>query len=182
MKNLYSDKLGIDYGQFYITVNSEEEVDMDPDGSFEGQNNGLCGSQVGDMIFFVVGIQSGSISIDVQLHQFEPELDRSFDEIVEVSFERGTFPMFLCEWGWESEHELDIPKGIHRLRYSILGMELEHSEEAIEKDEDIWESPVPGQKHMIQIWPTSFEEDAIVKQTSETAAYWHREWGNQKTS
>jgi len=175
---MFKGTLGIDYGQFYITLSSDEDVDMDPDASFEGQENGICGAKLDDMIYFVTGIQSGSIEIDVDLHESAPVIDETYGEIIEVSFNRSKKALSLCEWGWEKEHALDIPEGIYRLRYSIDGMDKDHSNEAIEEDEDLWESPVPGQRHLIQIWPDENAKDKVIKQTSEKAKYWHIEQGS----
>ena len=176
MKTLYSGNLGIYYGQFYFDIADEDEDEdeekedeeyIDLDLAFKNHENGICGSAQAGKLFFVVGIQDGTISIAVELHQSKPPVDDSFDEIVEVSFQRGNTPVSLCEWGNEGTHKLDLPPGSYRVRYYIDGMDKDY-----ENDED-GDAPIPDQRHLIQIWSCVPEQDKIIKHTSETAAYWH---------
>lgn len=173
-KLLYSGNLGIDYGQFYIDIAGDEESDddyLDPESAFKGQENGICGASQNGKVFLITGIQAGVISIAIVLHAEEPPVDESFEEIVEVSFQRGSASVSLCEWGHEKTHGLDLPPGNYRIRYYIDGMGKDY------EDDGDWEAPVPGQRHLIQIWSSDPKKDKVVKHTSETASYWHREWG-----
>lgn len=177
MAILYSGNIGIDYGQFYIDIalDDEDEDDdnyLDPEEAFDGQKNGICGAAQAGKLFFVTGIQGGVIAIDVEFHRGEPAIDDSYSEIVEVSFRRGETPVSLCEWGHEQTHRLDLPEGELRVRYCIDGMDKDYDEEAD------YEAPIPGQRHLVQIWKSEPEADSIVKHTSDNAAYWHREWGS----
>lgn len=174
IKKLFSGNIGIEYGQFYIDIPELDEDDfLDPDGAFENQSNGICGASQSGKIFFVVGPQAGIASIEVDLCESEPEIDETYEEIVEVPFSRGTNEVALCEWGGGETYELEIPQGEYIVRYSILGMGLDYG------DDSDWDAPVEGQKHLIQIWPSKQGQEKIVKVTSETATYWHKEWGNQ---
>lgn len=172
---LFSGVIGIDYGQFYIDNPEfeigEEDDYLEPDGAFEGQKNGICGSSQAGKIFFVVGPQSGMISIDIELSGAEPDVNQEYDEIVEVGFERGTKPIALCEWGCEETYPLEIPSGKYSVRYSIQGMDRDYG------DEDEIDAPIKGQKHLIQIWPSENPKEGIIKVSTETASYWHKEWG-----
>lgn len=173
-KVLFSGNLGIDYGQFYFDVADNEDEDddfLDPDGAFDGQENGICGAAQAGKLFFVTGIQNGKIAIRVELHAAEPPIDQSYEEVVEVPFQRGKAPVSLCEWAHEETHELELPSGSHRVRYCIDGMGKDYD------DDGDWEAPVPEQRHLIQIWSCNLKEDKVLKHTSDTAAYWHREWG-----
>lgn len=170
---LFSGVIGIDYGQFYIDspeIEIEDEY-LEPDGAFEGQENGLCGSSQPGKLFFVVGPQSGKIEIDIELCDSGPETDEVYDEIVEVGFDRGGNPIALCEWGCEETYPLEIPSGKYTVRYSIQGMDKDYD------DDSDWERPVEGQKHLIQLWPNPNPKEGIVKVTTDTASYWHKEWG-----
>ncbi len=173
VKSLYSGKLNIEYGQFYIDLPEPDDDDdfLDPEEAFSDQANGVCGAAQAGKIFFVTGIQNGVIAIDVELHSSEPPLDQSYEDIVEVSFERGKSPVSLCEWACEETYQLNLEQGVYRVRYHILGMDKDYDEE------DDWEAPVSGQRYLVQIWNAPAQKDAIVKQTSENAAYWHRTWG-----
>ncbi|WP_092383673.1 hypothetical protein [Halopseudomonas salegens] len=173
VKKLYSGNVGIEYGQFYIDVPEADDEDeyLDPDAAFERQANGICGGAQTGKVFFVAGIQNGTIDLGVELHSSEPPLDQSYEEVVEVSFERGESPVSLCEWACESAYDLELEQGSYRIRYHIIGMDKDYD------DDDDGESVVPGQRYLIQIWRAPVETDAIIKQTSESAAYWHGEWG-----
>lgn len=178
MNPLFSGSLAIEYGQFYISIDGDEIEDLDAAESFNNQENGLCGAAKKELIFFVTGIQNGVISVDVDLYDTPPNIDDSFDEIVEVSVVRGEKPLLLSEWAWEESHELQLPKGNYRLRYCIAGMDKEYDDESEEDNHEYWESPLPGQRHLIQMWPSEKADDKVLKQTTENASYWHSEWGS----
>ena len=171
LKVLYSGNINVDYGQFYIDYDYEDEGLIPPE-VFEGHENGLCGSAFPGRLFFVVGPQFGVIEINVQLFTSEPAFDNSFEEIVEVST-KITKKVMLCEWGFEETHELNIPLDAYRVRYCIAGMEKDYDE----NDEDC-DAPINGQKYLVQFWPNSPRKDVVVKTTSENATYWHNEWGS----
>lgn len=181
MKIMYSGNLGVDYGQFYIDVASCDEDDeaeedyQNFDLAFENQENGLCGASQDGKIFFVAGIQNGVIQIDCELHEIEPPLNNSYDEIVEASLVAGDEPLSLCEWGHEETHLIDLAKGEYRVRYLVRGMDLDYDDE--NEDESYWESPLEGQSYLVQIWPAGKSKDILHKHTTENARYWHREWG-----
>ena len=170
---LYSGRLGIDYGQFYVdTKVIDEEEYLVPDKAFSNQTNGICGAAQPGKLFLVVGPQMGCIHIEVSLHDAEPEPDESFEEIVEASITVGEDQIYLCEWGHEATYPLKILPGRYRVRYCIRGMERDYGED------DDWESPIEGQSHKIQFWPSEIDGERVVKVTSEVAKYWHREWGS----
>ncbi len=172
-KVLYSGTLGIEYGQFYVDIDDDDFEDyLEPEAAFEHQNNGICGAAQTGKLFLVAGTQDGVIEIEVKLHSSEPTVDDTYEEIVEVSIEIGKKQLMLCEWGNETTHNLNINPGTYNVRYSIIGMEKEYN------DDSDWESPIPGQRYYLQFWPGQKQKDVIKKCTSETAKYWHKEWGN----
>lgn len=175
IKTLYSGNISIEYGQFYIDIPEVDDEDdyLDPEGAFEDQQNGICGAAQSGKLFFVTGIQNGTASIEIKLYSSEPTIDDAFEEIVEVSFKRGKTPVALCEWGCEETYPIDLSEGNYGVRYCIIAMGADYG------DDDDWEAPVKGQKHLIQIWPSESTMDKIIKSTSDTARYWHKEWGGQ---
>lgn len=169
-KLLYDGTLGIDYGQFSFDVMDDDDLDMlDPDGVFQAQQNGICGAAQRGKVLFFTGIQTGSISIRVELHEIEPILDESFDEIVEASFLRSKYPVSLCDLYGEEFHNLELPRGQYRLRYSIRGMDLDYD------DDNNVDTPVKGNDHLIQLWPKDKDKDKIIKVTSDIAKHFHKE-------
>ncbi len=170
-KVIYSGKLGIDYGQFYVDVDDDEVDYLDPDGAFENQVNGICGAAQKGKLFLVAGIQGGVIEIEVQLHASEPSIENSYEEIVEANIEVDEQQLMLCEWAHEDTHNLSVPPQEYIVRYCIKGMDKDY------EDDSDWESPLPGQMYLLQFWPGIIERDKVIKCTSESAKYWHREWG-----
>ncbi|MFO6422202.1 hypothetical protein [Motilimonas sp. KMU-193] len=175
IKTLYSGNIAIEYGQFYIDIPELDDEDdyLDPEVAFKDQQNGICGASQSGKLFFVTGIQNGTASVEIKLYSSEPTIDDAFEEIVEVSFKRNKTPVALCEWGCEEIYPIDLPEGNYGVRYCIIAMGADYG------DDDDWEAPVKGQKHLIQIWPSEPTMDKIIKSTSDTASYWHKEWGGQ---
>lgn len=118
----------------------------------------------------MAGNHTGTIEIDVELYSSQPPLDESFEEIVEIFFQRGMDFVSLCEWACEETHKFELPAGDYRVRYCIDGMDKEHV------DDENWDDPIPGQRHLIQFWTAVQAKDSIIRQTSESAAYWHSAW------
>jgi len=175
---LYLGSLGVHYGQFYIEAavsdlpdNYVHESHASIEDSFTNQKNGLCGATAKDKLFFVTGIHTGLIQISVVLYQAEPIIDNNNEDIVEVSFQVGEYPVSLCEWAHEETHRLELAKGSYRLRYIINGMDKDH------EDSDDLDLPVPGQEHILQFWLAPGAKDSVIKQSSENAKYWHNELG-----
>ena len=173
-KILFSGQLNIYYGQFYFDMADEDNIDEDmllPETAFNGQENGICGAVQKGKLFFVTGISDGIININVDLHMPEPPVDETYGEVVEVPFQRGEEPVALCEWAAEATHNLDLPAGNFRVRYCIDGMDKDYDEASD------FDAPLPGQRHLIQIWSSEAKPDKVVKQSSDMAAYWHKQWG-----
>lgn len=59
-------------------------------------------------------------------------------------------------------------KGSHRARYHASGMDAAHQADHRGDDEPEID------RYLLPLWPTPMEPDAILRQTSEHAAYWHR--------
>ena len=61
-------------------------------------------------------------------------------------------------------------------------MDKDYDDENQDESDEYWEKPVPGQKHLIQIWSGGGAGDVVIKHTTENARYWHREWGSMKAA
>ena len=172
-KVLFSGILGIDYHQFYIDVDDDDDSEdyLSVENAFSEHTNGLCGSACSGKLFFTAGPDVGAIAIEIRLHGSPPTLDSNYTEIVEVPFTNSEAPVFLCEWAHEETHALDLPPGDYRVRYSIEGFDKDYDD--VEEDDDEELKPIPGQKYLVQFWLQSHQPDEIIKKTSESAAYWH---------
>jgi len=173
-KVLFSGNIDIFYGQFYIDVlDSEDDDYLDMESAFEKQNNGLCGACHKGKLFFVVGPQDGAAKVTVELHESEPNLIDSFDDIVECSFLANTNDLHLCEWAHEATHNLNLPSGEYIVRYSAKKIDMDYGED------DDWETPIEGQEYIIQFWPGKLPSDKILQTNTTVGQYWHKEMGSQ---
>lgn len=92
--------------------------------------------------------------------------------MVEVSIiiPRGAEPRW-CTWGGEHGGGLAIPPGTYRVRVSARGRDAAHNGEFAEEYLDFY---------LLQLWSAPLP-DEILQSTSANAAYWHSEFGNQRS-
>ncbi len=171
-KVLFSNNIDISYSQFYIEIEDPDDSLLPSDPS-DNQINGLCGAAQKGRLFFTARPKDGAIDLEIQLHEKEPDIEIQYEEIVEVSFTRDKEETFLCEWAHEEEHLLELPRGEYRVRYSVIGLDKDYDYDDMDEDEDEPYKPISGQKYLIQFWPCKFKQDAIIKQTTKEAEYWH---------
>ncbi|WP_432187240.1 hypothetical protein [Streptomyces sp. Tue6028] len=169
MRTLFSGEFSVAYGQMY--VDGRTEPDEGPEAGlhecFMGQQAGLCGAAVPGHLFLLTGMHTGSVPLTVELHEAEPPSDEdSWEDIVEASFRTASDDTLLIEWGGEG-WDLGLPAGTYRVRYHCRGMDEAHDGVRSE-DEPVLD------EYLLQFWPGSRKRDLIVKETSDSAAYWHR--------
>lgn len=164
MRVLMNGEAPVSYAQIY--VQSWPGL-PDVSGSFGGQRNGLCGGAVPGALSLVTGLHTGEVGFRVELHDEAPPLDETWEEIVEVSF-RPTGAVSLVAWGGYAAWPLDLDAVDYRVRYSGARMDEAHRLGIPEGEE------FEPDRYLLQFWPGPPEPDRVVKQTSETAAYWHR--------
>ncbi|WP_050762916.1 hypothetical protein [Reinekea blandensis] len=175
---LFLGKIEVEYGQFYFDHPDDDESLFDGvvEEAFIDQKNGLCGAGIDGMVYFVAGLNNGAMSVCIEQHEQAPELDSSYDDIVEVSFTNQIASLALCQWAHEATFPLNLPEGQYRLRYCVQGMDNEYG------DEDDWSLPMPGQRHLVQLWPASPEADSIIRSNSKMGRYWHKNFGQKDAS
>ncbi|TWD73236.1 hypothetical protein FB561_7124 [Kribbella amoyensis] len=153
----------VHYGQIYV-LSGPDLPDMD--GCFDGQQNGLCGVAVPGLVFLRTGLHTGSVGFEVELHEQEPPLDDSWEEIVEASFHPRAATV-LEYWGGEGRWPLAVDTRSYRVRYAGRGMQQANDLTLLE-DEALLDS------YLLQFWPAEPSPDRVVKQTTQVAAYWHK--------
>lgn len=171
---LLSSDVWVHYGQIYVRSGQADLRVRDPelDECFGGQQNGLCGGAVPGCLFLITGLHTGTVGFVVELHDQPPALDDSWEEVVEVSF-RPAGEASLVGWAGEWERPLELIETDYRVRYCGRGMDVGHAADTRMDDE-------PELDHyLLQLWPGPPGPDRVVKQTSATAAYWHRFARNQ---
>lgn len=163
--NIFNGLFPVCYGQFYFL--SEIEWNGDLKECFSKQNNGLCGVSVDGVVFFITGLHTGNITLNINYLDSEPKIDESKEEIVEASFAVPARGLVLEAWGEEITKKMDLSPGSYRIRYSAVNFGL--AEELGKFDEGDIEI------YNIEIWHAPHSEDKIIKATTENAKYWHSE-------
>ena len=160
---LFADKFPVAYGQFYVSLGPDFDGDMDR--CFVGQSNGLCGASDPNVLFFLTGLHTGHVTLNVHSHEVAPISDETFEEIVEVSFTVSDYGAVLLSWGGEVEARLNIAAGNYRLRYSANN--FGKAEEAGAFDDHRIEV------YLVEIWPETPGIDQVIRVTRDQANYWH---------
>jgi hypothetical protein len=162
----FAGRLWVHYGQAYVLVGDCEVPDLEA--AFRGQVNGLCGTAVSGGLFLITGLHTGQVGFTVEVSGSAPELDGSWEEIVEAPFLVPDLPVALYEWGGESGLRLSLAAGTYRARYSARNMQAGHDQDTLADDTVIID------EYWLQFWPAPASPDQVIRQTSEIAAYWHR--------
>ncbi len=158
----------VSYGQFYV---SSDDDFPDLPAAFAGQENGLCGAAVAGGLFLITATHTGRVPLRIELLDSEPaEAESAWEEVVEAGFVPDGDGVWLQSWGDDS-WELDL--GGHtsyRVRYCATDMARCREAERTDVDQPACD------RYLMQFWPVSDEApgpDAVLRQTSAHAAYWH---------
>ena len=171
---VFDDRLRVHYGQAYVISGNAEHPGTDLMACFSGQVNGLVGAEVPGVLFLVTGLHTGAVSFRVEVHEQEPPLDETWEEIVEVSFTPRVGAVVLRDWDGFVQCTIPMDAGPHRVRYSASGMDEGAAADVVMTDEPTIDS------YSLAFWPSQPRPDEIVKQTSERARYWHKTWGTSR--
>jgi hypothetical protein len=165
---LFNAMLEVHYGQAYVVP--EGSPGFAAEEAFRGQKNGLCGAAVPECLWLITGLHTGGVQFCVELHERAPADLDYWDDVVEVSFS-VCGPVHLEQWAAEAVYPLQLPKGLYRARYSANEMDAGHTLDTAEKGPD---------SYLLQFWPIATQiPDAIIKQTSDQARYWHTAWNKR---
>ena len=158
MRVIYDCLVPVEYG--YLSVGPQHvDLGFTPEAR-GGQRNGLCGAAVPGHLSMVTGRHDGGVPLRVEIHDAVPPLGEQWEDVVEVSFEPIGAPYRLTAFAFGVP--LDLPgSGTYRVRWSACGMDAAQAGE------------LPGDRYLLQLWPAPWAPDAIVRQTSARAAYWH---------
>lgn len=177
MTVLFDGVVGLSYSQIYVISNQDTFIDGFED-ALDGQQNGLCQAGTPGLLFLVTGTHTGRVRFAVELLEDEPELTDEWEEVVETSFRPLTTEVTLTEWGAGDSWPLTLPIRDYRVRYSAAGLDVGSDDYGPEDDAD-YEDYVWPDRYLLQFWPASPGPDAILRQTSQTASYWHGEAGGR---
>jgi hypothetical protein len=164
MASIFAGQLQVHYGQAYVESANDQTLDLDD--CFRGQTNGLCGAALPGTLFLLTGLHTGPVSFTLELLDAPPALDDSWEDIVEVSFLPTTPSVALTEWGGEHRCSIPLAPITYRVRYCARNMDR-----GKEVDTLVDEDPVDA--YALFFWPADSAPDAMIRQTSGSAAYWH---------
>ena len=162
---VFAGPLWVHYGAAYIFVGDPESSDLKA--CFRGQANGLCGTASSGVMSLVTGLHTGQVGLTVEVSDAPPEVDSSWEEIVEAPFLVSDLPVALYEWGEASGQPLSLPQGQYRARYSARNMQAGSDQDTSADDETIID------EYRLQLWPAPASPDQVIRQTSSIAANWH---------
>jgi hypothetical protein len=158
---IFEGVLPVAFSQAYV---ASEIDDVMPEVSeyYLGQRNGLLGAAKHGVLFLTTGKGDGEVQLSVHVARHEPPLDDSWEESVEASF-APTAPV-VAVFSWERDVVCEVPlsEETYRVRYTARRMDAGHAG----TDTD---------SYGLWFWPAPQLPDAITKQTSARAAYWHSE-------
>jgi hypothetical protein len=164
-----------DYGLFELNwADDDPGFEGDFDRVFAGQVNGLVGAASSGGLYINLARRSGGSPVRIALLTAPPPLDTdTWEDVVEVSVTvpPGAAPGWYT-WCGENSGPLDLPPGTYRVRISAWGRDAGRGPgEAAEGTVD---------RYLLEFWPAPHRPDAIVRSTSDDAAYWHREVGGRR--
>ena len=172
MARVFDGRLSVHYGQAYIVPPGEYWIDLED--SFRGQVNGLCGAASPHSLFLITGLHTGKVGFTLDVLDKEPALDNSWEEIVEVPFVAQATKYMLQDWDGKQVCAVPLLPGNYRARYCARNMDLGHEVDTLVEGE-------PIDFYYLAFWPAAIAPDVVLKQTSESAAYWHQYANNIKT-
>ncbi|WP_116114453.1 hypothetical protein [Amycolatopsis ruanii] len=166
MTLLFRGELHVHYGQFSVESRTDGFFDGLTDAR-GGQSNGLCGAAVPGLLFLTTGLHTGNVEVTVEVLDAPPPVGPDWEDVVEVSFRPATATVRLVQWTAEASWPLDLAPVSYRVRYCASGMDR-----ARERDTRLDGEPLLD-RYLLQLWPAPPAADAVVRQTSAIAAYWH---------
>jgi hypothetical protein len=165
MIKLFAAEVPVHYGFLFLSDNDDQPELMD---TRAGQRNGLCGAAVRGVLSMVTGLHTGRVPLIVEWHDAEPPLGPEWEEAVEVPFRPRRRRLALTSF--DDAFDVRLPaKGDLRARFCAVGMDAAHAQDTTLDDEPTVD------RYLLALWPAEPAPDAVLRQTGEHAAYWHRE-------
>lgn len=162
---LFDRLIGVHYG--FVQLYAEQDDWPEPGVPFQGQTNGLLGGAREGFLTMTTGLHTGDVPVRVILRDSAPPLG-DWEEIVEVSFRPNAEVLWFA--AFDDGDEIQLPVTTYRARWSAINMDDGH-DHGVPTPED----PTLD-RYELTFWPEEHHRaDAILRQTSGTAAYWHNE-------
>jgi len=163
---IYDGPMPVHYGFIFLVPEGEEPGDLTL--ARQGQVNGLCGTRTPHQVSLITGLHTGAVPLRVEWSGEEPALGDEWEDVVEASVELTSAAGSLQSF--EDFYDIEWPAtGWHRVRMSATGMDAGKDLDTTGEDDDA------PDRYLLQLWPAPEAPDAVVRQASEIAAYWHGE-------
>jgi hypothetical protein len=115
----------------------------------------------------ITGLHTGHVQLSIDVLYAPPPLDRTWEEVIEVPFMINGEGVSLYDWNGECVCKIPLSPGTYRVRYCACDMDRGKEVDTILEEEE------PVDFYHLAFWSADLLPDVVLKQTSETAAYWH---------
>jgi hypothetical protein len=161
---LFDGEIHVHYGFLFLSTKDDQPDLMD---TRRGQRNGLCGAAEAGVLSMVTGTHTGYVRLRVEWLAAEPALDPSWEDAVEVSFMPLSTEARLS--AFEEFHRLRLPTVDNlRARFCANDMDVAREQGALPDGR-----PPATERYLLQLWPGRPGPDAVLRETSRLAGYWH---------
>jgi len=167
MARVFDGQLSVHYGLGYVECLEAELVDH-ISCAFQGQSNGICGAACSGNLVLITGLHTGEVNLTIDVLNTSPSVDDSWEEIVEVSFTPISEETILRDWNGYSVCSIPLSQTSYRVRYCARNMDLGREIDTLVDAE-------PVDSYALIFWIADPAPDVILKQSSDIAAYWHKE-------
>lgn len=166
---VYDGLLSMHYGFAYLHTERDGDYFADLDVARAGHRNGLCTAGVPHQLSMMTATHTGSVRFRIEWTYAPPPLGDEWEDVVEASVDIATTEGVLA--AFEEFHDLRFPlTGPHRARYCAIDMALAEQGLDEEPGDGI---PIEPDRYLLQLWPVAMAPDAIVREHSDQARYWH---------
>ena len=165
MQVIFDATLFFQYGFCFLSTHDASSGEVPELGMTRGgQANGLLGAAVPGVLSFKTATHTGDVRVRIEAHDAAPVLVDAADEVVEASFEAFGADAWLQTF--DDGGELTLPgPGSYRVRLSCFDWDAGD-------DGSGYDGPAPD-RYLLQLWPAEAAPDAVLRQRSERAGYWH---------
>ncbi len=162
----FDQEIHVHYGQFYVESRTGDFF-WGLTECLGGQANGLCGAAVPGLLFLITGLHTGRTRVTVDLLDAPSPIADEWEDVVEASFRPATARVVLMQWAGEASWPLPLAAIDYRVRYIGNGMDRARGRDTLPAGEPLLD------RYLLQFWPAPPAPDAVIRETSRCAAYWH---------
>jgi hypothetical protein len=141
--------------------------DVTLENALSGQENGICGAGIRGGLLLLTGLHTRWVSLTVDVLDSEPVLGAEWEEVVEVPFRYLSPGVSLENWDGDKICDIPLTSPPYTVRYCA-----KHSGSGEDRECEAEETPI--ESYSLEFWRAAERPDAVLKQTRELAAYWHR--------